>query len=83
MTIMPGHNDIGGIPCHALALAAHRRGEGGIRLRGILHQRHDGHGQPHKSALHRENQSQALEKSINAGMDMHMYSPDSFSLPFP
>ena len=30
-----------------------------------------------------ENQSQALEKSINAGMDMHMYSPDSLQFAVP
>ena len=83
MTIMPGHNDIGGIPCHASRwlLTDVVKGEfgfGGFFISDMMDM-------DNLTSLHftAENQSQALEKSINAGMDMHMYSPDSFSLPFP
>ena len=83
MTIMPGHNDIGGIPCHASRwlLTDVVKGEfgfGGFFISDMMDM-------DNLTSLHftAENQSQALEKSINAGMDMHMYSPDSLQFAVP
>lgn len=83
MTIMPGHNDIGGIPCHASRwlLTDVVKGEfgfGGFFISDMMDM-------DNLTSLHftAENQLQALEKSINAGMDMHMYSPDSLQFAVP
>ena len=78
-----GHNDIGGIPCHASRwlLTDVVKGEfgfGGFFISDMMDM-------DNLTSLHftAENQSQALEKSINAGMDMHMYSPDSLQFAVP
>lgn len=84
MTIMPGHNDIGGIPAHASKwlltdVVKEEFGFKGFYISDMMDM-------DNLKALHStaENQKEALRQSVNAGMDMHMYSPDTmqFIVPF-
>lgn len=77
MTIMPGHNDIGGVPCHSSKwlltdVIKKEYGFRGFFISDMMDM--DNLKKLHYTA---HNQKEALEKSVNAGMDMHMYSPDS------
>lgn len=78
MTIMPGHNDIAGIPVHASEwlltdLIKKEYGFNGFFISDM------GDVENLASSLHliAENQKEAICKSVNAGLDMHMYSADS------
>lgn len=83
MTIMPGHNDIGGIPCHSShwLLTEVVKGEYGFKGFYIS----DMMDMDNLTTLHgtAEDQEDALCQSVNAGMDMHMYSPDSMQFLVP
>lgn len=77
MTIMPGHNDIGGIPAHASKwlltdIVKNEFGFKGFYVSDMMDM-------DNLKTLHftAENQKDALRQSVNAGMDMHMYSPDT------
>lgn len=83
MTIMPGHNDIGGIPCHSSRwlltdVIKNEFGFGGFFISDMMDM--DNLRSLHYTA---HDQKEALEKSVNAGMDMHMYSPDSLQFLVP
>lgn len=83
MTIMPGHNDIGGIPCHSSKwlltdVIKNEFGFGGFFISDMMDM--DNLKSLHYTA---HDQREALEKSVNAGMDMHMYSPDSLQFLVP
>lgn len=83
MTIMPGHNDIGGIPSHASKwlltdVVKNEFGFDGFYISDMMDM--DNLKTLHKVA---ENQKDALSQSINAGMDMHMYSPDTIQFVVP
>lgn len=78
MTIMPGHNDVNGIPMHASKwiLTDIIKNEYGFRgffitdmgdIENLLSER------IHRTAA---NQKDAVRQSINAGIDMHMFSWD-------
>lgn len=77
MTIMPGHNDIGGIPAHASKwlltdVVKNEFGFEGFYVSDMMDM-------DNLKTLHliAEDQKDALLQSVNAGMDMHMYSPDT------
>lgn len=83
MTIMPGHNDIGGIPAHASRwlLTEVVKGEfgfGGFFVSDMMDM-------DNLKTLHftAETQEEALRQSVGAGMDMHMYSPDTLQFVVP
>ena len=83
MTIMPGHNDIGGIPCHSSKwlltdVIKNEFGFNGFFISDMMDM--DNLKSLHYTA---HDQREALEKSVNAGMDMHMYSPDSLQFLVP
>lgn len=83
MTIMPGHNDIGGVPCHSSKwlltdVIKKEYGFRGFFISDMMDM--DNLKELHHTA---HNQKEALEKSVNAGMDMHMYSPDSLQFLVP
>ena len=83
MTIMPGHNDIGGVPCHSSKwlltdVVKNEFGFEGFFISDMMDM--DNLKSLHYTA---HNQKEALEKSVNAGMDMHMYSPDSLQFMVP
>lgn len=78
LTIMPGHNDIAGIPAHASEwlltdLVKKEYGFNGFYISDM------GDVENLKEQLHRvaENQEEAVRMSVNAGLDMHMYSIDT------
>lgn len=78
MTIMPGHNDIAGVPAHASKwlltdLVKKEYGFKGFYISDM------GDVENLASSLHQvaEDQKQAVCMSINAGLDMHMYSADA------
>ncbi len=77
MTIMPGHNDIGGIPCHSSKWLLTDVIKKEFGFKGFFIS--DMMDMDNLQSLHftATNQKDALDQSINAGMDMHMYSPDS------
>lgn len=77
MTIMPGHNDIGGVPCHSSKwlltdVVKNEMGFEGFYISDMMDM-------DNLKTLHRtaRDQEDALCQTVNAGMDMHMYSPDS------
>ena len=83
MTIMPGHNDIGGVPCHSSKwlltdVIKNEFGFDGFFISDMMDM--DNLKSLHYTA---HDQKEALEKSVNAGMDMHMYSPDSLQFLVP
>ena len=78
MTIMPGHNDITGVPVHASKwlltdIIKQEYGFKGFFISDM------GDVENLATSLHQiaENQKEAVCKSVNAGLDMHMYSADS------
>ena len=78
MTIMPGHNDIAGVPVHASKwlltdIIKQEYGFKGFFISDM------GDVENLATSLHQiaENQKEAVCKSVNAGLDMHMYSADS------
>lgn len=78
LTIMPGHNDIAGVPAHASKwlltdLIKNEYGFKGFYISDMLDVENL------KSQLHRvaESQEEAVCMSVNAGLDMHMYSKDT------
>lgn len=78
MTIMPGHNDIAGVPTHASKwlltdLIKKEYGFKGFFISDM------GDVENLATSLHQiaGNQKDAICKSVNAGLDMHMYSADS------
>lgn len=77
MTIMPGHNDIGGIPAHAShwLLTDVVKNEFGFKGFYIS----DMKDMENLQGLHgtAKDLSDAMLQSVNAGLDMHMYSSDS------
>lgn len=77
MTIMPGHNDIGGIPCHSSKWLLTDVIKDEFGFKGFFIS--DMKDMDNLTSLHytAHNQTKALEQSVNAGMDMHMYSSDS------
>ncbi|MFK1725068.1 glycoside hydrolase family 3 protein [Bacteroides fragilis] len=77
MTIMPGHNDIGGIPCHSSKWLLTDVIKNEFGFKGFFIS--DMKDMDNLTSLHytAHNQTEALEQSVNAGMDMHMYSSDS------
>lgn len=77
MTIMPGHNDIGGIPCHSSKwlltdVIKKEFGFGGFFISDMKDM-------DNLQGLHftAQDQTDAMKQSVNAGMDMHMYSSDT------
>lgn len=83
MTIMPGHNDIGGVPCHASRwlltdVIKEEFGFDGFFISDMMDM--DNLKTLHHTA---SDQLDALNQSVNAGMDMHMYSPDSLQFLVP
>lgn len=77
MTIMPGHNDIGGIPAHAshwllTDVVKNEFGFKGFYISDMkdMENLQDLHGTA-------KDLSDAMQQSVNAGLDMHMYSSDS------
>lgn len=83
MTIMPGHNDIGGVPCHASRwlltdVVKNEFGFDGFYISDMM----DAENLIDLHCVARD-QKNALEKSINAGLDMHMYSSDSLKFLVP
>lgn len=75
-TIMPAHNEINGIPCHAnkflmTDLLRKRWGFQGFYISDFLDIER-------LAEIHRvaSNQKEAVYKSVKAGMDMHMHGPD-------
>lgn len=83
MTIMPGHNDIGGIPCHSNKWLLTDIIKNEFDFKGFFIS--DMMDMDNLKSLHctASNQYEALEKSVNAGLDMHMYSPDSLQFLVP
>lgn len=78
LTIMPGHNDIAGVPAHASKwlltdLIKKEYGFKGFYISDMLDVENL------KSNLHgiAANQEEAILMSVNAGLDMHMYSKDT------
>ncbi len=78
LTIMPGHNDIAGIPAHASKwlltdLIKNEYGFGGFYISDMLDVENL------KSNLHgiAGSQEEAVLLAVNAGLDMHMYSKDT------
>lgn len=78
MSIMPGHNDVDGVPAHAShwLLTDWAKQECGFQGFHIsdMSDVENLTGQLHHVA---ENQQQAVELAVNAGLDMHMYSVDT------
>lgn len=76
MTIMPGHNEVAGVPAHASKWLLTDVVKKELEFKGfyisdmgdveLLHVKH------HVA----ENQKQAIEMAVNAGLDMHMRSSD-------
>ena len=83
MTIMPGHNDIGGIPCHSSEWLLTDVIKDEFGFKGFFIS--DMMDMDNLKSLHytAKNQLEALEQSVNAGMDMHMYSPDTMQFLVP
>lgn len=83
MTIMPGHNDIGGIPCHSSKWLLTNVIKEEFGFKGFFIS--DMMDMDNLKTLHctANDQKDALCQSINAGMDMHMYSPDSLQFMIP
>lgn len=77
MTIMPGHNDIGGVPCHSSKWLLTEVIKNEFGFQGFFIS--DMKDMDNLTSLHytAHNQTEAMEQSVNAGMDMHMYSSDS------
>lgn len=78
LTIMPGHNDIAGVPAHASKwlltdLIKKEYGFEGFYISDMLDVENL------KSELHgiAGSQEEAVLMSVNAGLDMHMYSKDT------
>ena len=78
LTVMPGHNDIAGIPAHASKwlltdLVKQEYGFKGFYISDM------GDVENLKSQLHgvAANQEEAVRMAIGAGLDMHMYSADT------
>lgn len=76
MTIMPGHNDVNGIPVHASRqiltdIIKREYGFPGFYITDMCDVENLS-----TSGIHRitANHKEAVERSINAGIDMHMYS---------
>lgn len=77
LTIMPGHNDIGGIPAHASKwlltdVVKNEFGFDGFYISDMKDM--DNLKTLHRTAV---DQKDAMRQSVNAGMDMHMYSSDT------
>ncbi len=84
LTIMPGHNDIAGVPCHASKwlltdLIKKEYGFNGFYISDM------GDVENLKPQLHRvaKDQEEAILMSVNAGLDMHMYSKDTLTFVAP
>lgn len=78
MTIMPGHNDIAGVPVHASKWLLTDLIKKEYDFKGFFISDMGDVGNL-AASLHQvaENQKEAIRMSINAGLDMHMYSADS------
>lgn len=78
MTIMPGHNDIAGVPVHASKWLLTDLIKKEYDFKGFFISDMGDVGNL-AASLHQvaENQKEAICMSINAGLDMHMYSADS------
>lgn len=83
MTIMPGHNDIGGIPAHASRWLLTDVVKGEFGFDGFYVS--DMMDMDNLKTLHftADTQEEALRQSVGAGMDMHMYSPDTLQFVVP
>ena len=78
MSIMPGHNDVAGIPSHSSKwlltdVVKGEYGFSGFYISDMLDLENL------KEQMHRvaEDQKDAVRLSVNAGLDMHMYSSDT------
>ena len=76
-TIMPGHNDVNGIPVHSSHNLLTRLVKGEYQFRGFFIS-DMGDVENLLDRLHRtaENQKEAVRQAVSAGLDMHMYSWD-------
>lgn len=84
MSIMPGHNDVSGIPSHSSKwlltdVVKNEYGFDGFYISDMKDLENL------KEQMHRvaENQKDAICLSINAGLDMHMYSSDTLEFTKP
>lgn len=84
MTIMPGHNDVSGVPSHSSKwlltdVVKNEYGFDGFYISDMKDLENL------KEQMHRvaESQEDAIQLSINAGLDMHMYSSDTLEFTKP